>query len=109
MATTLSQEKITYLEDFIEKTVPRKSGDILSNVSNGDVICGLDTYKKMKNGDIDTKYYKFGENGMGYTVYSLYKSKSSKIYLIHVDMQTPYAYAVIENEKEFEGYYFIPK
>jgi hypothetical protein len=109
MATTLSQEKITYLEDFIKKTVPRKSGDILSNVSIGDVICGLDIYKKMKDGEIDTKYYKFGENGMGYTVYSLYKSISGKIYLIHVDMQTPYAYAVIENETEFEGYYFIPK
>ena len=105
MSNTLSESKINYLEEFIEKTVERKSGDILSNIKIGDIICGLDTYKKMKNGEIQDKYIIFGENGWGYTVYSFYKAKNDKIYLIDVNMQTPTNYAIIESETEFEGFY----
>jgi hypothetical protein len=105
MSVALSEKQITYLEEFIDKNEERKSSDILSNVSMSDIINGLDTYKKMKSGEVEDKYFIFGENGMGYTVYSLYKSKCDKIYLIYVNMQTPTYYASIDSESEFENFY----
>lgn len=101
----LTEQQEELLENFIaNNNNNKKPEDILKSISVRDIANGIKDYIDLKKENVNYNYVKFGENGMGYTCYALYKSKNRNIYLIVISIQNPVSYAIIENEYIFMNY-----
>jgi hypothetical protein len=96
----LSQNKIDFLEKFILKNEKNECINCLS-IQNG--LNGIEMYKQILQ-DPPSTYKIFGETGMGYTCYSIYKSHDNIIYFICVNMQTPEYCCKINNINFFKKF-----
>jgi len=85
---SLSKEQYETLDKFIADKTPCTDDSLA--ISNNDLINGKQIYDEMKANMVDgeAEYTIFGEDGMGYTCYALYRpANSEKIYLIVVWIQ----------------------
>ena len=112
---SLTPENLILLNEFIEKNTPVDPDDILGSINYGNLRQGREIYKLIReNEPIDgtiRDFIIFGEEGMGYTSYSLYKSPEDKIYCVRASFisgeYSLSAYAVIESSEPFDKY-FMP-
>ena len=112
---SLSPESLILLNEFIEKNSPVDPEQILGCINYGNLREGREIYKLMRENEpingIIRDFIIFGEEGMGYTSYSLYKSPEDKIYCVRAAFISGKfslcAYAVIESSEPFDKY-FIP-
>ena len=96
----LSEDCITELEEFIVENMSSPRDKICGGLSRNDLLYGVNIYKKIKT--ISGPYYEiFGSNALGYTCYSLYKSKDGNIYIVQVNMQKLDSYCLVNNEEWF--------
>ena len=108
----LSDENLIKLKEFININTPVDPDIILRNIKYGDIRNGIKILKLIQeNSDKVSNFEIFGENGGGFTSYSLYKSPEDIIYCVYASFKKNgyelVQYAIIENSEPFDNY-FIP-
>jgi hypothetical protein len=110
----LSIENLVKLKEFIAENSPVEPDQILGNIKYGDLSNGREILKLMRENNEKVSYFEiFGENGGGYTSYSLYKSPENIIYCVYASFRKNgyelAQYAIIENSEPFDKYFMSVK
>lgn len=88
----------TILDDLIKNN--KESDDIFCKISGKHLKAGKEMYNEMQDSQ-NISYDIFGSNGQGTTCFGLYKSKEQIIYLIHVSIQDPIGYTIVDVNNKY--------
>jgi hypothetical protein len=106
----LTDENLIKLTEFINVNTPVDPDIILRNIKYRDLSNGRAILKLMRENNEKVSYFEiFGENGGGFTSYSLYKSPEDIIYCVYATFRENgyelVQYAIIENSEPFDKYF----
>lgn len=105
----VSEEYIDALNKFIDNNPPNDIHSILAQISCIEIFNGKQIYKKMKEGNANSKHIYFASNCWGISNYALYNSDiNNKIYCVYrslINRKIDFLkYVVIDDETIFDKY-----